>query len=103
MIQDNLRISVLLTMQGALLGEIGSTVRGVACSWDEKTISIQTIFDGEISEEDQESMEFVVTEVMASFPEHQVDLSCIRLDSPAKITLDASMTLVYERKESDRS
>jgi hypothetical protein len=67
---DELRVAVLLSMQLALLGCVGPTLRLVACRWSECVIEARAVFDGEISEEDRETMSEVETELMAHFPHH---------------------------------
>lgn len=58
----------------------------------------EAYFDGEIDEEDRETMSLVETEVMARFPStHIVTHDLIRLDAPALIPKDR--TWVYFRRE----
>jgi hypothetical protein len=93
------RISVLLSVQRALLGEVGSQLRGVRVSYGEANIRIEAYFDGSITEDDRESMSCVETEVIADFPD-SVDVRCevVRLDAPARLPQVESW--VYHRKES---
>lgn len=94
-----IRPRVLLSIQRALLGEVSAFLRGVTCSWDESTINIKCYFDGEPSENDQESMECVASEVMADFPEHDVQINTIRLDKPQSLKDQSLMAWAYLRKE----
>lgn len=94
-----LRISVLLSLQVALLGEISPNIRGITCSWDSSKIIIRCIFHGAIKEEDRDSMEFVCTEVIADFPNHEVEMEYIRADSPESLQKYGLMAWVYCRKE----
>ena len=86
MMQDNdFRISVLLTMQVALLGAIGPHVRKVLCRWNASEIRIRTVFDGPVCEDDTEAMLVVETEMIASFPDQDIPLVCERCDAPHPI------------------
>jgi hypothetical protein len=94
--QIELRRKVLLSLQTALLGEVPPNLRGVTCDWDTSALVIHCIFDGEILEEDRESMECVATEVMANFPEdYQVRLECIRRDAPQLLQTEMPKKWVY--------
>lgn len=100
MTQNELRAEVLLSLQRALLGEIGLNVRGITCDWDTTSITIQCIFDGEISDDDQEAMEVACTEVMADFPpDVTVNRACKRLDAPEPLNSHTLTVWVYRRKE----
>jgi hypothetical protein len=94
-----LRILILLALQRALLGEVSPSLRGVACSWNSKIINLYAYFDGEVSDDDQDSMETVETEVASSCTEHQMNLECIPTDSLSPISIDSSAEWVYLRKE----
>ena len=93
-----MRNSVILSVQRALLGEVSPALRGVTVGWDEKSITILCYYDRKISPEDREAMSCVETEVMADFPQLQIDLDVIECDAPQNIKLlDA---WVYRRGES---
>jgi hypothetical protein len=96
---ESLRKKILLSLQRALLGEISPFLRGVTCSWDDSQICILCIFDGQVSDDDQESMEGVETEVMADFPEISVNLNSVRLDYPEPLNPQFLTDWVYRRKE----
>lgn len=96
---EKLRGQVLLSLQRALLGAISKNVRGVACAWDDSRIQITAIFDDVISDEDNEAMEIVCSEVVSDFPDHQVGVKCVRLDYPQAITSASADTWVYMRSE----
>jgi hypothetical protein len=92
------RIQVLLSVNRALLGEVPPALRGVTVGWDEHSIELRAYFDGEIDEEDRESMECVLTEVMADFSaDEQFALDCVRQDAPAR--MEALREWVYLRRE----
>jgi hypothetical protein len=95
-----LRIRVLLSLQRALLGEIPPSLRGVTVGWDSSEIIIHCFFDGEISEDDHESMEVVATEVLASFHQtHKVFVKCFRKDAPENLNQYALEAWAYHRRE----
>lgn len=92
------RVAVLLSLQRALLGEIGPNLRAVTVRYAETSLHFEAYFDGEIRDEDRESMSLVETEVMAEFPaSHAVSHDALRLDAPAQIPKDRIW--VYHRKE----
>jgi len=86
-------------LQIALLGAIGPAVRKVTCSWNTKEIRIRAIFDGQIGENDAEAMLEAETEVMASFPDHDVSLVCERLDAPRPVVMHADEQSMFARLE----
>jgi hypothetical protein len=96
---ETLRNKVLLSLQRALLGEVSAFLRGVTCSWDNNQIRILCLFDGEISDDDQESMDCIETEVMADFSDITVSLKSIRLDYPELLNSQTLTDWVYRRKE----
>jgi hypothetical protein len=97
--QLQLRRDVLLTAQVALLGEISQAVRGIAVAWDDSEIRVRAIIDGEPSEDDIESIECAGTEIVASFPAHQIVVEVVRLDEPAPLELQGLKAWVFRRKE----
>ena len=95
-----LRRAVLLTTQVALLGEVSSSVRAIALEWSPNKIQLRVVFDGEIGEDDRESMECVGTEILASFPNHELNVECVRLDAPGPLNTLCLLAWAYMRKES---
>src|ERR1700733_14322379 len=79
------RASALLSFNRALWGEVSPKLRCAKILWDKSTIRLFFYYDGDISEEDHESSECAATEVIADFPEHQLDVQIIRLDHPKPI------------------
>ncbi len=89
---------VFRSIQIALLGEIGPALRSVNVAYTDKVIHFIAYFDGEISEEDEEAMEYVETEILALFSdEHEITHESIRLDYPAKLPQVGAC--VYRRRE----
>ena len=98
--QDNdLRVSVLLAMQVALLGAVGPDVRKILCRWNASEIRARAVFDGPIREGDAEVMLEVETEMMASFPRHDISLVCERHDAPQPISRRDDEQAVFARLE----
>lgn len=84
---QELRIRVLLTLQTALLGEVHPSARKVGVGWSDKRIGVEIFHDGEPSEDAVESASCVETELMAAFPDHEVEVSAVRFDSPKPIQI----------------
>jgi len=90
--------AVLVALQQALLGEISDKLRAVTVSYDEESIHFVCYFDGEIQEDDWESMSCVETELLAQFPDtHQITRELVRCDCPVPIPKDR--IFVFWRKE----
>jgi hypothetical protein len=95
---DELRADIVLSVNGALLGSVTPNLRGVAVDWDDSSIRVVCYFHGSISEEDQEIMDCVHTEVATDFVDARtVELSTKRLDKPTK--MDGLRAFVFERRE----
>ncbi len=98
--QDNdFRVSVLLTMQISLLGAVGPDVRSVLCRWSSSEIRVRAVFDGPIREDDAEVMCEVETEMIASFPYHDISVICERFDAPQLISRLVDEGAVFARLE----
>jgi len=93
------RRDLLLRCQVALLGEISDATRAIAVGWTPTSVTIRVVADGPVRESDRESMECVVSEVAASFPNHKVELEHLRHDAPTDFRDLALMAWVYCRKE----
>jgi hypothetical protein len=96
---NDLRVSVLLGIQVALLGHISSRVRRVLCRWDDQEIRARAIFDGNVTEEDAEAISEAETEMMANFPHHVVSIAFERCDAPNAIIQIEGECAVYSRFE----
>ena len=92
------KCEVLIAIQQALLGEVSSRLRAVTVYFDDNSIQFDCYYDGEILENDRESMSCVETELLAVFPEtHKVTHSIRRWDFPEPIP--KIRLWVYFRKE----
>ena len=94
-----LRRRVLLTFQVALLGMVTPSLRGVTVRWDERSILAHCLFDGPTGEEEREACSDIEAEVMASFPDQEVNVLPRRVDAPRDLTSELLDAWVYRRKE----
>lgn len=95
-----MRVHVLLSVQRALLGHIGTAVRAIMCRWAEDEIHVRAVFDGEISDDDAEAISEAETEVIADFPSRTaVCFKLERCDHPASIKQNADEEVVFRRME----
>ncbi|UXH76537.1 hypothetical protein [Roseateles amylovorans] len=95
----SLRVSVLLSVQRALLGAISPRVRAVLCSWEAAAIKVRAVFDGPVADSDVESMSIVETELVSDFPDFDVGVLCVRIDGGGSICLELGEVFVFRRKE----
>jgi len=91
---------LLLSVQRALLGAVSSSLRAVACAWHDEQIILRFVFDGSISDADEESMHIVASEVIADFhAPATIDEQIIRSDYPSNLNDHALESWAYIRKE----
>ena len=76
---------LLLSVQQALLGEVGSSLRGVAVEWQKNKIIIYFYNEGLISDDLRDDYSCVGTEVIADFPDAIIREEIIRIDTPHKL------------------
>jgi len=77
---------------------VTENLRAVTVTYGERTILLEAYFNGEIAEEDKESMSLVETELVAAFPEdHDIKLDLIMLPMPQLIP--KNKTWAFHRKE----
>lgn len=87
-----------LSAQRALLGVVPPTLRAVVLSVTDGNVAVRCYFDGSIQPEDQESMSFAETEMMADCGSGEtVSTQCLRMDAPTPISDDG--VWVYSRRE----
>ena len=95
------RTTLLLSVQRALSGLVPSSLRAVACGWNENEIILRFVFDGPIDAEDEENMRVVGSEVIADFPAPvTMEKEIVRADRPSKLEEYALQYWVFIRKES---
>jgi hypothetical protein len=101
--ETELRVSTLLSLQRALVGEIGPSIRAIAVAISSARIDICVFHDGHISSELIDDFESgVMSNVIADFPypdqgDPVVDCAFIRSDAPAPLAL-VSGIWVYARQ-----
>lgn len=92
------RARAILSMSRALLTEVVPALRAASIKWDDKIIKLFFYYDGEISENEIDSISCVSAEVISDYPEHQLEEdSILRVDYPQQILYEGD--LVYYRKE----
>jgi len=96
---NDVRTAVLLSIQRALLGNLGTHVRLVTCQWSKHDIKVRAVFDGEIPEDEADAMSVAETEMMADFPDYDVSLTFERCDTPHDIPRKADEYAVFRRFE----
>jgi hypothetical protein len=91
-------IRARLSAQRALLGEVSPALRAVVLSVEQAAVEVRCYFDGAVGSDDEESMSYVETEMLADCgPGETVTARCIRLDAPMPIS-DGGVW-VYSRRE----
>lgn len=93
------RALLLLSAQRALLGEVSECLRAVAISRRGKAIRLEFYFDGAIGFEDREGAERVASEVVADFPDGEIETKLRRVDAPEP--LETRGHWVFRRREAD--
>src|SRR5262245_44096213 len=90
---------VVLSIQAGLdVWGICSSLRRVSTEWDEHFVDIYFIYDGVISDDDEEVSECIATEVLANFFDKSVRTHHIRCDFPEPIPYLGS-EVVFTREE----
>ena len=93
-----------LSAQGALLGTITPNIRQIFIGLVEKTVQFVVIFDGEISEDDEDNMSCVGTEIMSDFSEFGdgkllYNEQFLSIPYPEQYVVPENHFCVYARKE----
>lgn len=100
MTDADIRLNILIFAQRGLLFAVPPTLRAVTCGWSGTNVKVRSVFDGPISEDDEESARMVGTEVVAAFPlPWTLTEEIVRLDYPADLRSEALPLWVYARKE----
>ena len=90
----------LLSASRALLGAVTPNLRVVTIkvSAEEKMVKVCFFYDGNISEEDFETANTAITEIISDFPlDYELDDHIERIDYPNAIPFDGRV--VFERKK----
>lgn len=88
----------MLSLQRALLGEVFPALRAVTVEWGPQFVKFLAYVDGQLTDEDEESLSFVSAEVAADF-QHGVDVdyAVVRCDFPCRI--EDQRPRVFHRRE----
>jgi hypothetical protein len=90
---------IFFSMQRAMLNHMFPEIRSIHVRWDEFMINLIFIVDGELSANNQHSIECIRNDFINQFPEPTIcKIKLIRIDFPARITEDYG-PLIYSRKE----
>lgn len=93
------RSRVLLTFQVALLGMVTPSLRAVTVGWEGRRITARCIYDRAIVNEDWETCSDLEGEVLASFPNQEVEVSPRYLERGRDLRSELLQAWVYRRKE----
>jgi hypothetical protein len=98
--EEEMRTRILLSLQGGLLDEVPCALRAVTVGWEAPWIYMHSYFDGEISDENFDSLGAAAAEVIADFLEPwKIDDKCFRKDAPESLGPYKLMEWVYHRYE----
>ncbi|KAF0845869.1 hypothetical protein [Nocardia caishijiensis] len=94
------RGDLVLSVGRALWHEVSAALRAVFCTAEDGVISIRFVVEGPITDDDRDSTTCVAAEVVADFPDHQVDERIEQVDPPTRVTVPPGWHLVFHRRES---
>jgi hypothetical protein len=101
MVQDFDSISLRLSGQRALLGQVTQNLRAVSVEVHSDTLIFQAVFDNDFSESDRELLSMAATEMLADCPSHfKIEERYIKLADPEAI--NNLEHLLFERYEAWR-
>jgi hypothetical protein len=82
-------LTLKLSVQVALLGEVTDRLDRVTCGLKDRHIQIRAYFSGRVTEEDIERIQSIGAEVIADFPEgHTIDETAVSIDDGEPEMLD---------------
>ena len=82
-------LTLKLSIQRALLGEVTDRLVRVTCGLKDQHIQIRAYFSGRVTEEDLEHIQFVGAEVIADFPGgYMIDETAVSVDDGEPEMLD---------------
>lgn len=90
---------ITLAFQKALIGEITPNIRAIYIKLAGNTINTIFFYNNKITDEDQENMSNITTEVIANFNDYFIDEKAIRIDYPKLFSLGSEYVLIYKPKE----
>ena len=99
--EEDIRPTLLIGLQVALLDMITTNIRGITCGISNKTIMLKFIYDGPYSEEDRDRCEIIASEVLANFPDpFTINNNLLVVEPPLSINKELLSNWVYSRWES---
>jgi hypothetical protein len=82
-----------------MLGEVFPTLRAISVEWSDYLVKFFAYVDGELADEDAESLSCIAAEVTADFWSGvEIEYEVVRIDSPVRIP-DTTRTRVFQRRE----
>ncbi|WP_256750500.1 hypothetical protein [Mesorhizobium sp. Mes31] len=97
---NDIRATLLLSLQRALLNAVPLNLRAVSCDWEGTDIKLRFVFDGEVSDANFDEVQIVGAEVIADFPAPwTISEDVVRLDYPADTRPGSLAHWAYMRKE----
>lgn len=93
----SLRNKVLLSFQGALLGEIFPSLRAIAVEWTDVSVKFWAYIDGPLDSKDEDSLSSISASVAADFDDMEIDWEFSQLNAPTPIP--GEKLRVYSRRE----
>ncbi len=100
MTDADIRLNILSFAQRGLLFAVPPNLSALTCGSSGTNVSVRFVFDGPISEDDEESARIVGTEVISGFPSPwTLTEEIVRLDYPGDVRSDALPLWVYARKK----
>ena len=92
--------TVRIAIQEAVIGGIGPQFRELGVLFGDTSIHLDCYFDGEISDEDRDSMARVKVELATAFPNnHRITHAVHRIDYPNHISIRESAWSLFGRRE----
>lgn len=92
--------NLLGSVHRALSGSLPSVVRAVFCKDESSRVFLRFVVDGEISDDDWDSVSCIGAEVIADFSApYMIEESIKRLDVPAQVATPPGWLLAFRRHE----
>ncbi|CAD7289833.1 hypothetical protein LMG7974_01918 [Campylobacter majalis] len=90
---------ILSSTRRALIGEITQNMRAVYVALENYTIKILFIYNGKITDDDQDNVGYIGSLIVSDFNEYKIDEKAIRIDYPKVFILPKNYILVYRLEE----
>ncbi|MFG1771625.1 hypothetical protein ACGFIX_18790 [Nocardia salmonicida] len=98
--EEQKRINLLASVNRAMSGSLPSVVRAVFCKDENSQVFLRFVVDGEISDDDWDSVSCIGAEVIADFSApYMIDESIERLDVPANVATPQGWLVAFLRNE----